>query len=134
MKNVSRSRRGARRLLLSGCIVLWLTAFVMTHTPAATLPKGMPGDKLLHFLGYMLLAAVFLLTMSSYGQTRPRRVATAIVVMMIYAGLDEITQPLVNRYASVTDWLADAAGVLAAVILAETVLHLRQKWLQTSTQ
>ena len=54
--------------------------------------------------------------MRSKGVSRRKRFLRAAIIILIYAALDEITQPLVNRYASIIDWLADAAGMGVAIL------------------
>ena len=39
--------------------------------------------------------------------------------MIAYAALDEMTQPLVNRYAAFDDWLGDVVGAAGAVMVLE---------------
>lgn len=102
-------------LFLCGCI--WGIAAIGTHIPAEHIPKTGYSDKTLHLLGYTILAGSFLLAMWSRRFSRKKRILRAIIILLVYAALDEITQPLVNRYASVLDWVADAAGVGVAVLV-----------------
>lgn len=117
-----------RRLALLTCIGVWLTEAVFTHIPLPTLPPTVPSDKTLHVVAYFVLGSVFLLTLRAYALGLWRRLAIALPVLAVYGALDELTQPLVNRHASVYDWLADAAGVLLAIAVHAVVVMLHRHW------
>ena len=119
--------RRQKRFSLIVCVVLWVCAFVASHVPLERMPKTHVGDKWLHFVGFFGLAGVFLLTLTAYGVARLRRAAIVICVMVGYAAFDEGTQPLFNRHAAFSDWLADVCGAAAAVIVLEVLLLLLEK-------
>jgi VanZ family protein len=104
------------------CIALWTCAFAATHAPKGTLPSTGLSDPTLHFFGYLVLSGVLLLSAASYGLGRLKGAMAVICTTMIYAAFDEITQPLVNRQASIGDWLADVAGAAAGVGVLEIIL------------
>ena len=94
------------------------TLFVIvvgTHLPESVVVRQLnvtSFDKIVHvaaysILGYMLLRAV---------SVRSKFVSLLIVLGLIavIGALDEFTQPIVHRTASVTDWLADCGGVCIA--------------------
>ena len=94
------------------------TLFVIvvgTHLPESAVTRQLnvtSFDKILHvgaygLLGYMLLRAV---------SVRSKLVSLLIVLGLIavIGALDEFTQPIVHRTASVADWLADCGGVCIA--------------------
>lgn len=120
--------RRVRRFTLVGCIALWLCAFAATHIPADQMPLFSSSDKTLHFLGFFGLAAAFLLTLTLHGLKPGRRIVIVLVSMILYAAFDELTQPLFNRYAAWSDWLADIAGATAAVILLELLTAAKKKF------
>ncbi len=105
--------------------VVWLTAFAATHVPGTHMPALYAGDELLHFIGFFCLASILMLGLFLRGRQRRRRVVTALVVMVLYGALDELTQPLVNRGAAWGDWLADVGGAVAAVLVWELALAWR---------
>lgn len=113
-----------RRAMLAITTLLWLGAFIATHVPTHRLPGHLPGDVTLHLVGYLGLAAAVLLTMAFYAKPRRRRIATIFIVMAVYGAIDEITQPLVGRYAAWKDWAADLAGTALAVLIVEALLAL----------
>ena len=110
MKYPHEFSRKHKRLTLIACSLLWVSAFVLTHVPLRAVPQVAGGDKTLHFVGYLVLGCVFSLTLLARQTARVRRIFAVVAVMMLYASADEITQPLVNRHASLTDWTADVAG------------------------
>ena len=92
-----------------------LVIFALTHLPQSVAVRQLNVtslDKILHIaayclLGYMLLRAIRL---------RSKFVSFLIVLglVAVIGVLDELTQPLVQRTASIADWLADCGGVCIA--------------------
>lgn len=124
-----RSRRKAptstRRPLTALCIVAWISAFICTHIPTSSIPRTGLGDEWMHVVGYFFLGGIVLLTLRAHGVRLGRRVALAMLVMTIYGGLDEITQPFFGRSASWTDLLADVAGTALACGVHAVLLRKR---------
>ena len=116
-----------RRLATFTCALLWLGAFLASHVPPARAPDLGAEDKTLHAVGFFALTTAFWLALFVRGWAGPRRVAVALVTMAAYAAFDEITQPLVGRYAEWSDWLADVVGSTVAVSAAEMFLVLRRR-------
>jgi VanZ family protein len=96
----------------------WGVIFALTHMPPERL-AGAPHiwDKLVHFLIYFLLAALLgsamMLTFPQWRQIP----LWVLVVGFAYGAIDELLQPFVRREATLLDWVADALGVWAAVLL-----------------
>ncbi len=127
-----------RRTLLLMCILMWVSAFCLSHIPLPQLPD-LPGkDKGLHFIGFACLASILLLTLMAHGrghdQKLLRRCAITLLVTAVYGAIDELTQPLVKRHGTVDDWLADVAGSVAAVIVWGIVLSVLGKKKKPKTQ
>ncbi|NLF29515.1 MAG: VanZ family protein [Planctomycetes bacterium] len=116
-----------RRLLWVALAAAWLTAFISTHIPAERVPTLPASDKLLHMATYAGLALIYWLTLAAHPVRGLRRVGLVIASLLAYAVFDEITQPLVNRYASLADGLADAAGAVIAVTLCEVGAWVRRR-------
>jgi VanZ family protein len=98
----------------------WAALFVATHVPMemVLLPGGVP-DLIPHFITYALLA--FLLAAALQVTARRvngRQFFAAWVLLVVYGAIDETTQPLVGRQASLWDWLADAAGAAVGLVAA----------------
>ena len=113
-----------RRALLTTCVLLWLTAFAVTHTPSSELPHFSVGDKTLHVVGFFGLGGIFILTLVAYRMATLRRIVLVALAMMIYAGLDELTQPYFGRTADLLDWVSDMGGTTLAIILCESTFAL----------
>ena len=108
------------------CAAAWIAAFVATHLPPRDLPAVEISDKVLHSAGFAGLSALLTLTLAVFGLARWRRIPLAIGLIILYAAVDEITQPLVHRTADVHDFLADALGGLLALVVCELLLALRR--------
>ena len=94
-----------------------LVAVSLTHMPKVPAGIEQGGDKILHGFGYFLYAS---LTYIAIGLTFPRyrwAVLTVVLLLSMWAALDEITQPYFHRDCDFNDWLADMAGVITAVSL-----------------
>ncbi|RME36833.1 MAG: hypothetical protein D6788_10790 [Planctomycetota bacterium] len=97
----------------------WVLLFLITHVPVPA-QAGLPlrgGDKVIHFVGYALLAYLGGRACGSENAKRRRRVLIAWAgVYLAYGALDEWLQSFVGRTASAGDWLADAAGVVLCTL------------------
>jgi len=97
----------------------WCLMFVATHVPL----RG-PGttpiphvDKLVHFGMFLVLTLLGGRRLSvSSRPVRLRRFVAWALVYAAYAVADEALQPLVARTASVIDWVADLAGIVAGTL------------------
>jgi VanZ family protein len=115
---VTRILRNARAWQ-AGLALYWLALLIGTHLPAdAPLVPGSGVDKLIHIAAFSVLAVLLAATWQfSAGQLIGRHLRMAWLAIAVYAALDEWTQSLVGRYASAADWLADAVGALAGLLL-----------------
>ena len=119
----------ARRILWTLTVTYWVTLFVLTHTPQAYLPKADASDKAVHFLAYLALS--FLVGTTLYLAFPGRRRLMPLGVLVLAAGygaFDELTQPLVGRFAEWADWYANCAGAAtaaAALYLLERLTRSR---------
>ena len=111
---------GVRRfwqLIWTLTAIYWVFLCVMTHLPPDKVPKTDVSDKTEHVAAYGLLAGMLHLCLW------PRRwsiLKTAIIVMciiMAFAALDEITQPIVGRTCDIYDWTADTTGAAVAIVV-----------------
>lgn len=78
----------------------------------------------LHVIGFFALGSVLLATLTAYGVRTWRRVAIALIILAIYAAVDEATQPFFNRHGTLEDWQADILGSVIAVVLWEGSCHV----------
>lgn len=93
------------------------TVIFLTHIPEDVTPSVLQIgclDKLAHIFVYGVITFLFVLSL----RTCPNMFSILILFFAILAlgAIDELTQPFVNRTASLTDWLADIAGVSGALL------------------
>lgn len=117
-------------LLTIALVLYWLVAFLGTHVPipAGVIPRG-GGDKMLHFIGYSILASLLMGLRASRGPFGWYSIIMRLIVLALYAAFDEITQRLVGRHADIADWYADLLGSvcgLGFVVLLVRVCSLRK--------
>lgn len=112
--------RWSPRLVGRLWIVYWVALFAIMHTPRQHLPHVNVSyiDKAAHVTGYALLG----LLGGAYAQRTGVKRGTAwyakwLLVYGLYAAVDELTQPYVNRSASVSDWIVDIIGVVLAFVV-----------------
>src|SRR5688572_5741349 len=94
----------------------WALIATLTHLPLGDLPYVPGSDKTHHLLAYAALA-LFLGFALLF--TFPRRWWLpwgVLAVGMCYGAVDELTQPLVGRWAEFDDWIADAVGTAAGIL------------------
>lgn len=106
--------------------VYWLVMFAATHLPQAAMPQTTLGDKTEHFIAYGVLGFL-LATWLALAKPRVRHpMIIALAITLIYAAVDELTQPIVNRHADLRDWLADAIGAALGVLAASLLLYAQR--------
>ena len=97
--------------------VYWVISAIVTHVPPLIepdpdRPPGLPLDKFAHFFGFAALAWLLMNALTA----RPTRglgtcVVLTTVACLVYAVLDEITQPPFGRTADIRDFYADLLGM-----------------------
>mgnify|MGYP002778177226 FL=1 len=99
-------------------------AFLFLLSSRPTLPVNMElgFDKVAHFGAYLILGALL-----AFGAERLRLSPKLTVLLgFSYGAIDEIHQSFVpGRFASVGDWVADALGTVAGVLLFLFFSHRR---------
>ena len=103
--------------------VYWLFIFTATHAPQAALPQTHLGDKTEHFIAYGILAAIMCAWLRFTRPTWRRIALPVLLICAAYAAVDELTQPIVNRYADIRDFLADTIGAAIGVLIAMIVFR-----------
>jgi VanZ family protein len=112
-------------------ILYWLLILILTSLPGADLPDVKIDDKIEHMLAFGGLG--FLLNLSLRIQNKFRRVKkypgwSTVIIVSAYAALDELHQIFIpGRACDILDWSADAAGVLAGVILMTLLIFTFEK-------
>jgi len=106
-------RRLTVALLSMACVLS------LTHIPQAALPRVLQHtlfDKFEHLAAYGIVALLFVLSLRS--PVRPLPLLGILLALALIGALDEITQPLVNRQASIMDYMADVIGIALASVFA----------------
>lgn len=86
--------------------VYWIVLAVATHYPRVRIPGEIPSsDKVLHFAAFAVLALL-------YWRARGRLGGADVALLVAYAALDEYAQQFFGRYTDLTDFIANAAGVV----------------------
>lgn len=97
-------------------LVVLAISLPILFAPAPTVPAAATGvDKVVHVALFAALAGTALLPSPSI----PARLALVAGALLGYAAVSEIVQalPAIGRTTSLTDWLADAAGVLLGLFV-----------------
>lgn len=91
-------------------LVYWAFCFTLTHVPPSQVPSvGIPYfDKVIHLAMFFGLA-IFL---SRAYPALARKAFAVLAVLMLYAAIDETTQPPFGREADWFDGLADFSGAV----------------------
>ena len=87
-------------------------------------------DKLEHFMLFFVFGILLRITASHsrYPSIRDNAMLVTIMLGIGYGALDEVHQMLVpHRFASVDDFIADAAGIIAAQIFIVLVMWMYAK-------
>jgi hypothetical protein len=91
--------------------VALLVSLAVLFAPADDVPASPPGvDKVVHLLLFAVLALI--------GRWAGARAGSLGVLLVVYAAVSELVQgsAALERSASVADWAADTAGVLAGLV------------------
>lgn len=117
--------------------VYWLVLLTVTHWPGLR-PEQVPDlrllpfDKAMHILTFCGLAG--LIVWAELWRRGPawRDALLAIVVGVVYGGLEELTQPMFSRTASWADLLADVVGLSIGAAVAVGLRPLLGSWFETT--
>lgn len=103
-----------KRILLA---VYWILLFIGTHLPPSDIVAPVLNfDKAIHFFAYFILG--FLLGRSeNLGQWS--RFIYGLILLTIYASVDELTQPYFGRSSEWLDGLADFIGSASGLLWAK---------------
>ena len=111
--------------LLTTAILFTVIVLILTHIPKEAIPSQLQEnspDKLHHVLAYGVITFLFLISL----RTSPTMLSALLLflVVSVIGAFDELTQPLVNRTASVTDLAANIVGILSALLF----FTVRRQW------
>jgi len=122
LKSVFRPRWAA---LAGSCL---FGVLILTHIPQQFMPKPREGsyfDKIEHMLAYGTVTLLFLLSLR--WPIRPVVLATLLLGLAAIGTLDELSQPWVNRIASVEDFIADLVGIVVVIVVFLLIKRCRRQ-------
>lgn len=123
-----------KRILYIPLIFYWILLFIATSLPGPDVPKLGVSDKVEHFSSYLILAIFLNLTLrfqDKFAWLKRKAASATIVIVMVYAALDELHQLLVpSRDCDIKDWFADSSGAILGVVL----VYFAFKYLITKMQ
>ena len=127
MKPVVRTDLRLRRLWIACGLLLAAAIAFVCLVPGEDLPSVGISDKVEHALAFAALAFWF------GSVLLPSRLLLLVLGVLAFGGLIEIVQGLMGwgRDADVADFLADAAGTAAGVVLALTPVGRWARWLES---
>ena len=105
-------------------VAYWGILFILTHIPPAQAPEIGSADKLLHLAAYMLLAFLVGSSLLATRHWNRLSISAGMILLVFYAGFDELTQMLVGRTASWKDWNADLIGIMLGTAVCAAAIHL----------
>jgi VanZ family protein len=104
------------------------TVIFLTHLPREIIPSQLEErslDKLAHIVAYGALTFLFIVSLRISHILFPALILLSGILLL--AVVDKLTQPLVNRTASLIDWVADAIGVAVILLLFIYAKHAKQQ-------
>lgn len=111
------ARSAVRGIFASYALLL----FTATHWPGLRVDGPVPRTDLYIHLGAFGLWGLLFIACSWFGPALSRQnIDRAGIIGLVYAAADELLQgiPGLNRFVSMQDWLANAAGIMLAVFAA----------------
>ena len=115
---------------LKTAILVTALFFLFTHIPQEMIPSTLRKsgiDKLEHVLAYGVITFLFLIALRT--SLTICSALLLLVVVSVIGAFDELTQIFVNRTASITDLIADIAGILCVLIFST----VRRLWFLRAT-
>ncbi len=120
-----------QHLTVLALTIYWLAIFIATHWPTGPDLPVPGGDKTVHFAAYCLLSVLLgsvcvsasNARLEQTGLYRPFPAVGVLLLIVLYAAFDELTQPLVGRFCESVDWMADVAGGAVGVIFVDKVIN-----------
>jgi VanZ family protein len=134
--NLTRRKRLAT-IARWGTLLLLLAMFMGTHLPLADheiISLASPADKILHVLGYMILAISVLASWElTIGLLQPPHYFTVWLLGMLYSAFDEVSQIPVGRTCDALDWFSDILGIVLGLIFFRFASPLLYRFVSKTT-
>jgi VanZ family protein len=109
-----------QKITIAVLVPYWIVLLIVAHIPIPQIVyRAQVSDKWLHFLAYLDL--VFLLWFSISPDRKvsllSRMAWLILFAAAAYGGLDELLQPYVGRTCDLWDFVANAEGILAGLVM-----------------
>lgn len=94
--------------------IYWIAIVILAHIPIPQVVyQAKVSDKWLHFLAYLNLVLLLWFSIHPDDKVRWHNKATWLVFLavVVYGGIDELTQPYFGRTKDLADFVANAGGV-----------------------
>lgn len=104
---------------LALAVTFTATVLILTHIPKEVMPSQLQEnspDKLYHVVAYGAITFLFILSLKNL----PSMLSALLVFFALLAIsiVDEVTQPFVNREASLTDLTANVIGIVTVLLFS----------------
>ena len=127
MQSITKKTILGIRLAMFALAGYWLVIFLLTHVPSSMIKPPKISDKLMHFLAFGGLGMLMCYVTTS--DRLVRRFSIIAIIGMSYAAIDEYTQGFVRgRSPDVMDFVADTAGILAAIAVYSFLRAIYYLW------
>jgi VanZ family protein len=110
-----------RPVLLTLTILYWLLVIAMNHLPRPPHVGSSMSDTTKHLMSFGLLGSLLYLSIWAVRPNRRWPGLYAMALILVYAALDEWTQPLTGRSCEMRDFLADVIGAAAGLFVVGVV-------------
>jgi hypothetical protein len=115
---------GRQKKTIVVSVLYLITLFTFTHMPIPELVyRANVSDKWLHFLAYMNLFFLLWFSINPDKKANWRKLAVWVIFLgaVISGAADELSQPYTGRTCDILDFVADAEGVSAGLIIVTFV-------------
>lgn len=110
-------------------IVLSIAIFLVSHSSISVPPPFGFADKVYHVIVYAVYGLTLVLAARTFQLPPKKALRIAMVIGLVFAATDELHQSYIpGRSADVIDWLADAAGMgIAALVAYQVERHANEQ-------
>jgi VanZ family protein len=109
-----------QKITIAVLVPYWVVLIIVAHIPIPQIVyQSQVSDKCLHFLAYLILVFLLWFSISPDRKVnwRSRMAWLLLFVVAVYGGLDELLQPYVGRTCDLWDFVANAEGILAGLVM-----------------
>jgi VanZ family protein len=111
---------GRQKITIMAFVVYAILLLIFLHMPIPKLVyQANVSDKWLHFLAYMNLFFLLWFSINPDSKINWRKWSTWMIIagVLIFAWIDELTQPYTGRSYDIQDLIADAEGILGGLVI-----------------